>query len=95
MELREHSPHISCCNDDTQFCPLQCNNGACRCVDPITGNVVGSGLFFDEKNTDIDCIESKRRECFKLILGRFQPFKLLALDRSGSKCMLASTILCV
>ena len=62
VELREDSPHVSCCLVDTEFCPIQCNNEVCRCVDPITGNVVGSGLFFDEGNTEIDCVESKGRE---------------------------------
>lgn len=53
--LRELRPYIECCSDDTEFCPRQCNQGVCRCVDPASGEVIGSGLFFDENNPDIDC----------------------------------------
>ena len=58
-QLREERPHIECCEDDTQFCPIQCNQGVCRCVDPETGDVVGSGVFFDEGDPTIDCVDSK------------------------------------
>ena len=58
-ELRLQRPHIRCCEDDTSFCPIQCYQGVCRCVDPETGEVVGNGVFFDEGDPNIDCDNSK------------------------------------
>ena len=52
-------PHITCCEDGMVFCPIQCNQGVCRCVDPETGEVVGSGVFFDEGDPTIDCVDSE------------------------------------
>ena len=55
VALRALRPSIECCSDDTEFCPTQCSQGVCRCVDPDTGEVIGSGVFFNEDDPNIDC----------------------------------------
>ena len=49
----------TCCEPDTgNFCQIQCNNGLCRCVDPLTGVQIGD-LTFPENDESIDCSLSK------------------------------------
>ncbi len=61
QELEDARPHIQCnSTDGTLFLSRQCNLGVCRCVDPVSGDLVGSGIFFDEEDLRIDCNESER-----------------------------------
>ena len=61
QELKDERPHILCnSTDGTLFLARQCNLGVCRCVNPISGDLVGSGIFFDEEDLFIDCIEGEK-----------------------------------
>lgn len=69
LQLSAQRPHITCCADSTIFCEIQCNQGVCRCVVPETGELVGSGVFFDEGDPNIDCVDSKYHASFSLYDG--------------------------
>ena len=54
MMLQMNSPHICCDSDTGNFCPIQCNNGICMCVDETTGDPI-SDLRFPENAENINC----------------------------------------
>ena len=56
--LQMSAPHICCEPDTGNFCQIQCNNGLCRCVNPLTGVPIGDFTFL-ESDESIDCSLSK------------------------------------
>ena len=58
LSMQQNSPHICCEQDTGNFCERQCNNGFCRCVDPITGQPTLDALF-PENDESIDCSTSE------------------------------------
>ena len=60
------APHVCCEPDTGNFCQIQCNNGLCRCVDPLTGVPIGDFTFL-ENDESIDCLLSKSRLSQRLI----------------------------
>ena len=58
LGLQSVAPHICCEPDTGNFCRIQCNNGLCRCVDPLTGVQIGD-FTFPDNDESIDCSLSK------------------------------------
>lgn len=56
--LQMSASHICCEPDTGNFCELQCNNGLCVCVDPITGNPT-IDFRFPESDEGFDCSQSE------------------------------------
>ena len=58
FNLQSVAPHVCCEPDTGNFCQIQCNNGLCRCVNPLTGVQIGD-LTFAENDESIACPISK------------------------------------
>ena len=54
LSLQANSAHICCELDTGNFCEIQCNNGFCVCVDPISGESTND-LRFREDDESITC----------------------------------------
>ena len=52
--LQMDAPHICCEPDTGNFCQIQCNNGFCRCVDPLTGEPT-IDFTFPDNDESISC----------------------------------------
>lgn len=51
--LQEMRPAVCCDIQTGDFCPVQCMQGVCRCVDTETGEAISDMIFTQEEN--IDC----------------------------------------
>ena len=54
LGLQLVAPHVCCGPDTGDFCQIQCNNGLCRCVHPLTGVQIGD-FTFPDNDESIDC----------------------------------------
>ena len=58
LTLQETAPYVRCDPNTGNFQQIQCNNGLCVCVDPLTG-VPTSDFTFPENDESISCDFSK------------------------------------